>query len=280
MSSARASTEPRTHGKGRARGEDRGAEGAAGAARDDEAAEVALVDVLGAAMEHVREFVLFHDGEGRKRNRDVEFEEMNFAGGVDAFLHVEARLGGEEGERRVGAAARTRTDPAARVGIEPRGNVKRHLEAAAFVEPEDGVEVVARDGLGLAHAEEAVDDAVGLFREVGIVGHGAARFAPFGKEALGEFGLGLAAAGQDDGRCEPALLEFEGGDERVAAVVARAHEERHAPARGNAFGDEVGRGRAGAQHEGVVAEHVARARLETAVFVDREDGFAHSVPLR
>ena len=185
--------EPRTHGKGRARGEDRGAEGAAGAARDDEAAEVALVDVLGAAMEHVREFVLFHDGEGRKRNRDVEFEEMNFAGGVDAFLHVEARLGGEEGERRVGAAARTRTDPAARVGIEPRGNVKRHLEAAAFVEPEDGVEVVARDGLGLAHAEEAVDDAVGLFREVGIVGHGAARFAPFGKEALGEFGLGRRA---------------------------------------------------------------------------------------
>ena len=200
---------------------------------------------------------------------------MHNACGVYALFHVEARLGGEERERRVGAAARARTDPAARVGIESRGNVKRHLEALAFVEPEDGVEVVTRDGLGLAHPEEAVHDAVGLFREIGVVRHGAARFAPFGKEALGEFGLGPAAARQDDGRGEAALFEFERGDERVAAVVARTHEERHAPARGNAFGDEVGRGRPGALHEGVVAEHVARARLETAVFVDRENGFAH-----
>ena len=266
-----------THGEGRARGEDRGAEGAAGAARDDEAAEVALVDVLGAAVKNVREFVFFDDGECRERNRDVEFEEMNFSHGVDAFLHIKARLGGEEGERRVGAAPRTRADPLARIRIESRGNVKRHLEGLAFVEPEDGVEIVARYGLGLSHPEEAVDDAVGLFREVGVVRHGAARFEPFGKEALGKFGLGFAAARQDDGRRKAALFEFEGGDERVSAVVARTHEERHASAFGNAFGNEIGRGRPGAQHEGVVAEHVARARFEAAVFVDREDGFAHWV---
>ena len=110
---------------------------------------------------------------------------------------------------------------------------ERDLEGLAFVEPEDGVEVVTRDRLGKARAEETVDDAVGLFRRVRIVVSRAAGLRPAFE--LGECeGGGRAAAAREYDVHDGALLtelrrrgkgvaaEFPGPTSRVTSALLDA----------------------------------------------------------
>ena len=265
--------------QGGAGGEDRGADHAVGAADDGHAAVVALVGVLDAGTKNAREFVGADHGERGERNGDVELVEDDLAGGVGAFAHVEAGFDAEERDRHVGAAAGIAAGPVTRDGVETRRNVERDLEGLAFVEPEDGVEVVTRDRLGKARAEETVDDAVGLFRHVRIVISRAAGLRPAFE--LGECeGGGRAAAAREHHVHDGALLtELAGAGKGVAAVVARTDEQGDSALFDagilETLHDEFGGGRAGALHQRIGAELVGGAHFQILQFVCGENGKAH-----
>ena len=267
---------PGAQAQGRARGEERGTQAPGVAARDEKLPEGALVRKARALLTDVAEFVEAGDGEGRQRHAHVELAQDHLTRGVGAFVQIETRLDGEKRHRRVGAAARDRADPVAGRGVEAGRDVERELLRAAFVEPKDGVEVGARDGLLLTGAEETVDHDRGGFGHVGVFRNRAARGAPLLHHAAAE--VALRGAGHHELDRDAFAAKCERRADGVAPVVAGAGEDRHALALIDFSADPRRGGLTRTAHEHVVAQKVRHAvfeKLEFVVVEDREAREAH-----
>lgn len=236
-----------------ARGQDRRAAHAGVAAEYREAAVRALVGrecARGQGGGESRGRVQY---DGRRGGwRDVERFDVDRAGEIPAFAGVEARLRADESERVGGGDGDARADDLARIAVEAARHVQRKHAAAAARMRGDARGLLGERAVERAaetDAEQSVDHpriAVQRSRRRGRQRHaGGAREAERPLRVVGLHRHRHPRLGRD-----AELLEVRGGNERVAAVVARADREPHgAVVAGRAFGQPARGGGAGATHQ-------------------------------
>ena len=188
---------------------------------------------------------------------------MQFAGVIRPVGGEEAGLEAEKSQRVIGAHGAAPDSPA--VAVEPARHVERQPGAGHGIGLRNPAGFVAGDVARQAHPEQTVDDQAETLRRRDVRQDLPAVFAPGGPGACGIRRQPGRVGAADDGDAAALCREVPRGDQRVAAVVARAGEDQDRFARFAGQGArQFGGGRARFLHQRVVGMRVRPVPVDFA----------------